>query len=76
VHRPRSFRAPDEWLETRMPDLPDDENKRHSDNLAVLAVAAIIVILAIIVLHFISANLSTERCLEERRHGCGTDTTP
>jgi hypothetical protein len=54
---------------------PDDEDKdedgRHADNMAVLAVAAIIVILALILFHFISQNLETEKCIEEHRHGCG-----
>jgi len=59
-----------------MPEPSDDENKRHGDNMAVLAVAAIIVIVAIIVLHFVSANLKMERCLEERRFGCTSNETP
>jgi len=51
--------------------MPDDDNeKRHSDNMAVLAVAAIIVILGIVLLHWLSTNLKTERCQEERRHDC------
>jgi hypothetical protein len=50
---------------------PDDEEKRHADNMAVLAVAAIIIIVALILFHFISQNLATEKCIEERRRGCG-----
>jgi len=49
----------------------NDEDRRHADNMAVLAVAAIIVIVALILFHFISKNLETERCLEEHRRGCG-----
>ena len=48
----------------------DDEDGRHADNMAVLAVAAIIIIVALILFHFISRNLDTERCLEEHRRGC------
>jgi hypothetical protein len=55
------------------PDDEDDhdEDGRHADNMAVLAVVAIIVIVALILFHFISQNLETEKCIEEHRHGCG-----
>ena len=33
--------------------------------------AAVIVLLAVLLLHLLSNNLATERCAEERRHGCG-----
>jgi hypothetical protein len=72
MFRPRRRQAScaqDEWLMTD-PE-PDDKDRRHADNMAVLAVAAIIVIVALILFHFISKNLETERCLEEHRHGCG-----
>ncbi|HWD29250.1 MAG TPA: hypothetical protein VG387_18910 [Rhizomicrobium sp.] len=49
----------------------NEDEKRHSDNMAVLAVAAIIIIVGLILFHFISKNLATERCIEEHRRGCG-----
>ena len=50
---------------------PEDDDRRHADNMAVLAVAAIIVIVGLILFHFISKNLATEKCIEEHRRGCG-----
>lgn len=52
-----------------MADRQDDDERQRA-NLAALAAAAIIVILTVFLLHLLSDNLKTERCLEERRHGC------
>ena len=51
----------------------DEDQQRRGASFAGLAVAVVIVLLTVLVLHFISGNLKTERCVEERRHGCGED---
>ena len=61
-------RATNGWT---MDPEPDDDEKRHSDNMAVLAVAVIIILVCLILYHFIAKNLATERCIEEHRFGCG-----
>ncbi len=48
----------------------DDHDARHSANITVLIVAAVIVIVGLVLFHFISENLKMERCLEEHRHDC------
>ena len=49
----------------------DDEDGRHAANIAVLIAVVVIIGLALLVIHYISGNLATERCIEERRHDCG-----
>ncbi|HXC56144.1 MAG TPA: hypothetical protein VNU97_12675 [Rhizomicrobium sp.] len=58
------------------PDDHDDEAARRNANIVALIVVAAVILLAVLALHFLSANLQTERCLEERRHGCGDDAAP
>ena len=53
-----------------------DDDDRHNANIAVLVAIAIVVILGVVLMHFISANLSMERCLEERRHDCDSGANP
>ncbi len=53
----------------------DDDDNRHGANMAVLGAVAILVILGIIVMSWLSNSLKMERCLEERRRGCDTSAT-
>jgi hypothetical protein len=48
----------------------DDENGRQRANVAVLVAVAIVVVLGVILMNFLSSHLKMERCLEERRRDC------
>ncbi|HJW42599.1 MAG TPA: hypothetical protein VJ476_15395 [Rhizomicrobium sp.] len=50
--------------------MSDDEDNRKSANIAVLVAVAIVVVLGVILMSFLSSHLKTERCLEERRRDC------
>ncbi|MEJ0041022.1 MAG: hypothetical protein WDM81_01770 [Rhizomicrobium sp.] len=53
----------------------DDDDNRHGTNMAVLGAVAILVILGVLVMNWISGSLKMERCLEERRRGCDSSAT-
>ena len=53
----------------------DDHEKRHNANLAALAAVAVVIVIGVVLMYFLSQNLKTERCLEERRRGCDAGAT-
>jgi hypothetical protein len=50
---------------------PERDDPRHGGNVAVLVIAAVIIGVFLLLLHLVSNNLKAERCVEERRQGCG-----
>ncbi|MEI9989876.1 MAG: hypothetical protein WDM86_07540 [Rhizomicrobium sp.] len=54
----------------------DDDERRHNANITALVVVAVLVILGVLVMQYLSASLKTERCIEERRRGCDSSQNP